>query len=222
MSSRLPRTIGATSTSTSPSSGVAGRAGTPPRRGRRRIGAPEQNEPMPPVLVRDRRTASSTTWCSDRLSAAPTAASGVAARAFVEHGNAVAREQCFDRVPKGSRPHDGRKLANRHSDHVYSSHRRSASTRRAAALEELAGVGGVEARRETRSRAVACSRPDVPARTCVAPVGGQRGSGFGCTIACTVRPTRRRGCEDRARRDARVRGCSTASISAGYMLTRPR
>ena len=109
MSSRLPRTIGATSSSTGPSSGraAAEQLARRPRAPRRRRARPSRTSPRSVLCAIASPHSLSDDRVARRSSAAITAPACVGCGALVEHRHAVAREQLLRRG-FGEGGHDGR------------------------------------------------------------------------------------------------------------------
>ena len=161
MSSRVPRTIGATSSSTAPSSGRAaassslrGRARPPRRRARPRRTRPRS------VLCAIASPHSFTTTGKPIACGRGDRAVGVGGGPFVEHGHAVRAQQLpWKRLRRGSARQEGTEgpLEHRRPDAAQTLSILPVLVAEHA-LEQLAGVGARAARRAPRSRAGACTR----------------------------------------------------------------
>ena len=192
MSSRLPRTIGATSSSTSPSSGWAAASRSPwPRRPRRAVAQPEAHE-APLGLVGDRVAAQlDHDRVPDGLGRGDRRV-GVDRGALVENGHAVSREQRLG-VDLGQRAHMSRCCS-------YGASSGPASTRHAARASGACRSRCAAARRGARTRVAACSWRAGARRTCGARRGRSSRRPSPGRLRGRARPIRRRGCRTPRRR----------------------
>ena len=203
MSSRVPRTIGATSSSTAPSSGRAAREQL--RRGRVHGAGVAEPEPHEPAfgLVRDRVAAQlHDDRVADRVGGRDRGV-GVGGGALVEHGDAVLREELLRRGFGEGGHGDGR------------------SDRRAPVLpvlvaqhplEQLAGVGARQLGADLVRARAACSSRGAARRTRAARRGRWSPPPWPARSRARARPTRRRGCRTpRRRAPAGARGARPRS-----------